>query len=343
MKKIFTLVLIFLLLFSIILSFTSCLGIFYDFNYTLSEDGTYYIVSRIGTLPDDVGLDFTISVTIPEVYNNLPVASIGDFALGRVPSLRSVKIPDSVTTIGNYAFTGCENLKSIEIPDSVTSIGHCAFQDCKNLKNIEIPDSVTSIGGKAFYGCEKLEYSEYNNASYLGNEENPYFALIESRNGYFADMHEDTRIIANGAFWLGEYFESVTIPDSITHIDVDVFSGFHKLTSIAVDENNTAYKSIDGNLYSKDGKTLVKYAIGKTATSFTIPDSVTTIGSSAFRGCDSLTSVYYKGTAAEWSEISIGSQNDEFTSATRYYYSETEPAGEGNYWHYDSDGNIALW
>jgi len=58
-----------------------------------------------------------------------------------------------------------------------------------------------------------------------------------------------------------------------------------------VDANNAYYKDIDGNLYTKDGKTLVQYAIGKTATTFTIPNSVTSIGDWAFDDCDNLTSV----------------------------------------------------
>ncbi|MBE6537805.1 MAG: leucine-rich repeat domain-containing protein, partial [Ruminococcaceae bacterium] len=100
-------------------------------------------------------------------------------------------------------------------------------------------------------------------------------------------------------------------------------------TSIEVDENNQYYKDIDGNLYSKDGKKLIQYAIGKTDTSFTIPnsvtcigdyafyyctsltsvtipDSVTSIGSCAFSGCNRLTSIKYRGTEAQWNTISKG-------------------------------------
>ena len=51
------------------------------------------------------------------------------------------------------------------------------------------------------------------------------------------------------------------------------------------------YKSIDGNIYSKDEKTLIQYATGKTNASFVIPDSVTSIGENAFSGCYSLTSI----------------------------------------------------
>ncbi|MBQ7323361.1 MAG: leucine-rich repeat domain-containing protein, partial [Clostridia bacterium] len=113
----------------------------------------------------------------------------------------------------------------------------------------------------------------------------------------------------------------------------------------------------------------IQYAIGKTATSFTIPDSVTSIGSYAFYSCDSLTSVvigdsvtsigegafsncssltsiYYKGSASDWSAISIDNTygyNYKLTNATRYYYSESQPTTSGNYWHYDENGNVVVW
>ena len=76
-----------------------------------------------------------------------------------------------------------------------------------------------------------------------------------------------------------------------------------------------------------------------------IGDSVTSIGNSAFYG-SSLTSVYYKGTAEEWAEISISSYNAPLTNATRYYYIENEadlPTDGGNYWHYDENGEVVVW
>mgnify|MGYP000723256027 CR=1 FL=1 len=81
-------------------------------------------------------------------------------------------------------------------------------------------------------------------------------------------------------------------------------------------------------------------------TSVIIPKSVTSIGDSAFLWCDSLINVYYNGTEEEWENISIGSYNTKVKNAIRYYYIENQedvPTDGGNYWHYDENGNIAVW
>ena len=169
----------------------------------------------------------------------------------------------SVTDIGSCTDT------DIVIPSTyngkpVTSIGYAAFFDCSNLTSITIPDSVTSIGADAFACCSKLTS----------------IAIPDS-----------VTSIGGSAFYGCSNLTSITIPDSVTSISSAAFSDCSNLTSITVGINNTAYKSLDGNLYTKDGKTLLQYAIGKTVTSFTIPDSVTSIGDGAFEYCSKLTSI----------------------------------------------------
>ena len=78
-------------------------------------------------------------------------------------------------------------------------------------------------------------------------------------------------------------------------------------------------------------------------TSVVIGDSVTTIGDGAFEDCDRLTSIYYKGAAEDWAKISIHSNNSCLTDATRYYYSESKPTQEGNFWHYNEKGEVVVW
>ena len=234
----------------------------------------------------------------------------------RNTDITSCDVHVNTKIIVGEAFSSCTSLTSIVIPDSVTSIGNHAFRSCTSLTSVTIGNSVTSIGSYAFSDCASLQYNEYNNAYYLGNENNLYLALIEAKSEDIisCNIHNNTKIIANNAFDSCDSLTSIDIPDSVTSIGDEAFydcdsltsivipdsvtvignEAFYdcdSLTSITVDENNTAFASIDGNLYNKDKTTLIQYAIGKTATEFTIPDDVTSIGSSAFESCDSLTSI----------------------------------------------------
>ena len=84
---------------------------------------------------------------------------------------------------------------------------------------------------------------------------------------------------------------SATIGKGVTLIDRSAFYGCESLVSITVSTENTAYKSIDGNLYTIDGKTLIQYAIGKTDSVFIIPDGVAEINRDAFHACVNLIEV----------------------------------------------------
>ena len=82
------------------------------------------------------------------------------------PNLRTIVIPESVTSINGSAFSGCRSLTSVTIPESVTFIGDCTFQNCTSLTSVTIPNSVTSISYYAFGDCTSLK-----TINYTGTEE----------------------------------------------------------------------------------------------------------------------------------------------------------------------------
>ena len=80
--------------------------------------------------------------------------------------------------------------------------------------------------------------------------------------------------IGYGAFSSCGKLRSVKIPDTVTKLSHDAFNLCYLLDDISVDENNPEYRSIDGSLYTKDGKTLIKAARKKSLVTFTIPEGV---------------------------------------------------------------------
>ena len=125
----------------------------------------------------------------------------------------------------------------------------------KGKKEVVIPDSVTTIGNWAFYKCTS-------------------FTSVT--------IPDSVTTICEYAFYGCSSLTSVTIPDSVTTIDNSAFYGCSSLTSINVNENNKNYSDLNGILFDKNKKVLIQYPIGKTEQSYTIPDSVTTIGDRAF-------------------------------------------------------------
>lgn len=205
------------------------------------------------------GCSYLTTINIPEGVTN-----IGESAFAQCMALQSIDIPSTVTTINNYTFNGCMSLKHIEIPDSVNSIGFSAFDGCASLKSVKLSNNLTTINMSAFANCSALESIEIpDSVTYIGD-----YAF-------------------SGCLKLG----SVNISKNVTKLGAGPFHSCESLASINVDEENEYYKTIDGNLYSKDGTVLVQYAMGRANVPFYIPEHVTTIADSAFRGCRTLSVV----------------------------------------------------
>jgi hypothetical protein len=180
----------------------------------------------------------------------------------------TLTIPDAVNgwpvvSIGSGAFQ-YSSMAGVTIPNSVTNIGYGAFAYCTNLTNVTIPNSVTDIGISAFFRCDSLaSVTIPNNVTNIGDF--AFFGCIS--------------------------LTSVTIPGSVTSIGNGILENCTGLTAITVDAQNSVYSSVNGVLFDKSQLTLIQYPSGKVGSSYTISNSITSIGDRAFELCTNLTSV----------------------------------------------------
>ena len=292
-----------------------------DFEYSVDINKRVTITGYNGTRSN---------LIIPREIKGYSVTSIDNDAFRGCTSLTSITIPDSVTSIDNDAFRGCTSLTSITIPNSVTSIGDGAFRCCSSLTSINIPDGVTSIGSSAFEGCSSLTSINIpDGVTSIGNGTFDHCSSLTSIN-----IPDIVKSIGDGAFRCCSSLTSINIPDGVTSIGDDAFRFCSSLTSINIPDGVT---SIGNDAFSycnsltsiniPDGVTSIgddAFTACESLTSINIPDGVTSIGNDAFSYCYNLSDVFYSNSDTEWSNISIGSDNDYLASANIHYNTSSD-------------------
>ena len=135
-------------------------GLFHDCpleSLYIGRNLTYKVIEQGGTnhyFDSPFGKIKTLkSVTIGD-----SVTAIGVELFNECRNLTYAKIGNNVTRIGNYTFSRCDSLTNISIPRSVTTIGRDAFSYCYSISSITIPNSVERIGFQAFSNCTSLKY-----------------------------------------------------------------------------------------------------------------------------------------------------------------------------------------
>lgn len=133
--------------------------------YTLSDDGTHYIVSANN-------LEFTGVINIPSTYNDLPVAEIPSLGF-RACCMRGVFVPKSITKIGDQAFSACERLNSVYFEDvNAIEFGECVFGYCTAIDFPETVFAGAKIPKGAFEDCHTIDHLWVSNESSTSEFEN---------------------------------------------------------------------------------------------------------------------------------------------------------------------------
>ena len=167
----------------------------------------------------------------------------------------SFNIPESVTSIVDGAFRGNATLKTVRFSKNVVSVGVGAFEKCKSLQTLTLNDGLSDLGANAFAGCSALTAVK---------------------------IPDSVHKLGGSAFGNCSRLTTVKIPAKASQVE-GAFWGCVSLRAIEVDSANPEYKSVDGVLLSKDGKTLYEYPEGKDVEEYRVPDGVVEIVSHAFR------------------------------------------------------------
>ena len=242
------------------------------------------------TLPSSVrtigAYAFTGSA-LTEIELNQGASSVGQGAFEGCTALTKASLPSSLTRLGQSMFMGCTSLQEVSWAATTSSatIGISAFEGCTSLIIVQVPERTTTIDDRAFTGCTSLtSFTIPDSVTTIGDN-----AFMGS--GLTEVTVTECRNMGTGIFQDCTSLKEVTLEADVDSIPEDMFAGCGSIASFAVAEDSRHYSAVGGNLYSKDLKTLVRYAPASTASEFSVPEGTATISEGAFEGAVSLVTV----------------------------------------------------
>ncbi len=313
------------------------------------------------TIPENVvhieGSAFENCRALAEIYNlsklNISKASTNNGYVGFYAFKIHTSLEEKSCLIEQEDFIYCKDEENkyyiiaykgsevnVSLPESIEGNSYSLAGTIlsSDAKSFIIPKALKEVKGGTMLNPQKSNVKIYYegtiedwcNIKFISNS-NPmlhanHFYLRNSNNEWeeVTSIEIPNTITEIGNYQFGGFFNNVTsivIPYSVTSIGEYAFYNCSSLTSVVIPDSVTSI----GEFAFYNCSSL---------TSVVIPDSVTSIGKYAFYNCNSLQEVYYTGTISDWNKIDIYFGCSPLTSATRYYYSETQPTEEGNYWHY---------
>lgn len=342
-------------------------------------DGRYYTVTGIGTysgenvvIPSEyngIAVEsisagaFSGNTNIKTLTIESGVKKIGSSAFSGCTSLVSVEIASTLKKMDSSVFEGCYSIETLIFGNELTDIGNNAFAGCDAIENLYYEgtekkfSSIRGITQSGLRYSSRYFYSEdYPSAAgyYWHRDENGMpcvwfdyigsvglkFELSEDGTYYkvrgISDSTEKNVVIPrahkglavkeiDSMAFTGSYMRSVEIPDTITKIASSAFKMCAYLSEVRLPDN---IEEIGENAFS--GCNALKAII--------LTQNVKSIGKDAF---SSDVKIYFASDRDSFSTINY-STTDAWVSSL-YFYSETQPIEDGNYWHYDANGEIVEW
>ncbi len=184
---------------------------------------------------------------------------------GAMAAGTSLTLRPGTERISGFALCECTGLVKLTVPEGVTAIDESALEGCTALAEVSLPRSLSSIGKNAFKRDASLR------------------SIV---------IPDAVSAIGDGAFSGCLSLRQVTLPVMLKTLGAGVFSGCGALEKLTVPEPAAYYKSVDGVLFSKNGKELLLYPEGRPDKSYTVPEGVERIAVGAFAGAAKLKRLY---------------------------------------------------
>ena len=240
-----------------------------DYKYAYEVNGGNATITEFLGPVDPTKAPARYDITIPTTLGGCPVTGLGEYSFAAksddgstydplCSNIRSVTIPQKVTSIGKRAFYDCKNLTTLVLGEDIQTIGNYAFECCTSLTGVTIPQSVTSIGYSAFEGCTALNPLIINGPTLIGKHaftgctsltSLTLCADIQTIGDYaFDDTSLETVTLPKNLTSIGEYafaycseLESITIPEKVKTINTKTFADCSKLEYIILPAGLTTF------------------------------------------------------------------------------------------------------
>ena len=195
----------------------------YKYAYEVNADGNATITEFLGPV-GSANPNF-YDIKIPSELGGHPVTGLGEYSFAANPydghqgnplcsKIRSVTIPQSVTSIGYSAFEGCTHLNPLTIKGPITSMGNYAFAGSTYLTSLTLCDDIQTIGNFAFVGSTSLKT---------------------------VTLPKNLTSIGEYAFARCSELESITIPEKVKTINTKTFADCSKLEYIILPAGLTTF------------------------------------------------------------------------------------------------------
>ena len=213
----------------------------YKYAYTVNGDNatiTKFLGPDDSANPVDSASTVSYDIEIPEKLGIYTVTGLGKDSFTGYPfagdwykfgrNIRSVTIPQSVTSIGDSAFSHCEKMDSLTINDATTSIGSWAFDECYKLTTLSLGKNITTIGDHAFYDCRILDNVTIpQSVTFIGDHA---FGCCYGMHSF--TIKDATTSIGEYAFFDCQNLETLSLGENITTIGDDAFRDCYLLKCI---------------------------------------------------------------------------------------------------------------